>query len=112
MPKTCWPPTLTAGNSDEMPSNPVKRIASQCLTTLLFIAPPLAALADQVAGHFVLGLLCIAAATALWWGAHDPARVLWITVAVLVITCPCALSLATPAALAAAASGLARAGLR
>ena len=73
--------------------------------------PPLAALADRVAGHFVLGLLCVAAATAWWWGAHDPARALCITVAVLVITCPCALSLATPAALAAAASGLARVGL-
>ncbi len=73
--------------------------------------PPLAALADRVAGQFVLGLLVVAAATALWWGWHDPARALWVTVAVLVITCPCALSLATPAALAAAASGLARAGL-
>jgi len=73
--------------------------------------PPLAALADRVAGQFVLGLLLVATCTALWWGVHDPARALWITVAVLVITCPCALSLATPAALAAAASGLARAGL-
>jgi Cu2+-exporting ATPase len=73
--------------------------------------PPLATLADRAAGHFVLGLLAIAAATALWWGVHDPARAVWVTVAVLVITCPCALSLATPAALAAAASGLARAGL-
>jgi len=73
--------------------------------------PPLAALADRVAGVFVLGLLGVAAATALWWGAHDPARALWVTVAVLVITCPCALSLATPAALAAATSSLARRGL-
>jgi len=73
--------------------------------------PPLATLADRAAGQFVLGLLVIAAATALWWGLHDPARAVWVTVAVLVITCPCALSLATPAALAAAASGLARAGL-
>lgn len=47
MPKTCWPPTLTAGNLDEMPSNPVNRFASQCLTALLFIAPPLAALAQS-----------------------------------------------------------------
>jgi P-type Cu2+ transporter len=73
--------------------------------------PPLAALADRVAARFVFGLLAVATGTALWWGWHDPQRALWVTVAVLVITCPCALSLATPAALAAASSALARRGL-
>ncbi len=73
--------------------------------------PPLAALADRVASQFVLGLLLVAAATAIGWGLHDPARALWICVAVLVVTCPCALSLATPAALAAGAGRLCRLGL-
>jgi Cu2+-exporting ATPase len=39
---------------------------------------------------------------ALWWGWHDPSRVIPIAVAMLVVSCPCALSLATPVAVAAA----------
>ena len=73
--------------------------------------PPLAAMADRAASGFVLALLVVAAATAVYWGQHDPARALWICVAVLVVTCPCALSLATPAALAAGAGRLCRLGL-
>ena len=42
---------------------------------------------------------------------HDPARAFPVTLAVLVVTCPCALSLATPAALVAATGRLTRAGL-
>ena len=73
--------------------------------------PRLAELANRYAGRFVVLILLVAAATAFWWGRHDPARALWITVSVLVITCPCALSLATPAALTAATGTLARLGL-
>ncbi len=51
------------------------------------------------------------AGTALVWWHVDPARVLPVTVALLVVSCPCALSLATPAALAAAAGSLARTGV-
>jgi Cu2+-exporting ATPase len=64
--------------------------------------PRIARVADRVARWFVGALLAIAAVAAVAWYAIDPARVLWVTVAVLVITCPCALSLATPAALTAA----------
>ena len=73
--------------------------------------PPIAALADRVAAWFVAALLVVASGVFLYWFSVDPARALWITVAVLVVTCPCALSLATPAALGAATSRLAKRGL-
>lgn len=73
--------------------------------------PALAQLADRVAGWFVLVLLLIAVLTGTIWYFVEPARAFWITVAVLVVSCPCALSLATPAALTAATGSLTRLGL-
>jgi Cu2+-exporting ATPase len=66
--------------------------------------------ADRYAHWFVLAVLVIAAATAFGWAMIDPSRALWIAVSVLVVTCPCALSLATPIALTAATGELARRG--
>ena len=71
--------------------------------------PRIARVADRVATWFVAALLVLAAVTALAWWQFDPARTLAVTFAVLVVSCPCALSLATPAALAAAAGALGRA---
>ncbi len=73
--------------------------------------PPIAQTADRVARWFVVGVLTAAAGTAAWWWAVAPGEAFGITLAVLVVTCPCALSLATPTALVAATSRLARGGL-
>ena len=68
--------------------------------------PRIARVADEVAQYFVLALLVTAAMVAAVWIQLDAARALWVTVAVLVVSCPCALSLATPTALAAASGAL------
>jgi Cu2+-exporting ATPase len=68
--------------------------------------PRIARIADRAAQRFVLALLVIAAMVAAVWYQLDAARALWVTVAVLVVSCPCALSLATPTALAAATGAL------
>ena len=72
---------------------------------------PLAELADRYAHWFVAAVLAAAAATAIAWLQIDPSRALWVAVSVLVVTCPCALSLATPVALTVATGELARRGL-
>ena len=73
--------------------------------------PRLVEMADRVAGRFIVALLVLALATALGWWWVDPSRALWIFVAVLVVSCPCALSLATPAALTVATGALAARGV-
>ncbi len=73
--------------------------------------PQLAQLADRIASPFLLGVLIASAAAAAWWWSAGPAHALSVAVAVLIVTCPCALSLATPAATLAAAGGLARRGV-
>jgi Cu2+-exporting ATPase len=73
--------------------------------------PPLARLADRWASWFVAGVLLAAVAVAGAWLLVDPGRAFEATLAVLVVTCPCALSLATPTAITAATASLARLGL-
>ncbi len=73
--------------------------------------PKVAQLADRAAAIFVGALLALAAVTALVWWQVDAERMLAVTFSVLVVSCPCALALATPAALAAAAGALARQGV-
>lgn len=68
--------------------------------------PWLAQWADRTAAWFVLVLLVLAGSVFGMWQAFDPARAWPATVAVLMVSCPCALSLAIPTALAAAADRL------
>ncbi|MFZ4650125.1 MAG: heavy metal translocating P-type ATPase [Rubrivivax sp.] len=73
--------------------------------------PQAVRVADRWAVPFLWGLLALAAAAALRWGVSDPAQAVRVVVSVLIVTCPCALSLATPATMVAAAGGLARRGV-
>jgi Cu2+-exporting ATPase len=73
--------------------------------------PAAVALADRWAGWFLGAVLLLALGGAAVWTQIDPARALWVAVSVLIVTCPCALSLAAPSALLAAASALARRGV-
>jgi Cu2+-exporting ATPase len=73
--------------------------------------PHLAQLADRVAGWFVAVLLVLATGVAWYWWQVEPERAFAITLSVLVVTCPCALSLATPVALTAATGALTRLGV-
>jgi len=73
--------------------------------------PRLVELADRIAGRFVGILLVLALATGAAWYVIDPQRALWVFVAVLVVSCPCALSLATPTALTVASGALSRLGV-
>ncbi len=73
--------------------------------------PGIVQMADRIAMRFVWVLLGLALATGIYWWNTDPSQVLWICVAVLVVSCPCALSLATPAALTVATGALAQEGV-
>ncbi|UST71021.1 heavy metal translocating P-type ATPase [Pseudomonas moraviensis] len=73
--------------------------------------PRLAEIADRAAQWFLLLSLIAAAAIGLLWWQLDSSRAFWIVLAMLVATCPCALSLATPTALTAATGTLHKLGL-
>ena len=73
--------------------------------------PELARLADRIAKPFLIFVLLAAGGAGAYWWSHDPGHALMVAVAVLIVTCPCALSLATPAAMLASAGALARRGV-
>src|SRR5690606_2003739 len=73
--------------------------------------PALARSTERIASWFVTVLLLVAVLVYVGWRIHDPARAFEVTLALLVISCPCALSLAVPAALAAAHGALAKLGV-
>ena len=73
--------------------------------------PPLIQLADRYASIFLTIVLILAIASGIVWWQIDAARAVWIAVTVMVITCPCALSLATPGVMSAAIGQLAKNGV-
>ena len=73
--------------------------------------PHLAQMADRIAKPFLLLVLLAAAGACAFWWVRDAQHALMVAVSVLIVTCPCALSIATPAAMLASAGTLARAGV-
>lgn len=73
--------------------------------------PRLVALADKHASRFLFAILLIAVGAGVVWATIDPSRALWIGISVIVVTCPCALSLATPGVMSAAIGQLAKFGM-
>ena len=73
--------------------------------------PRLARAGERAAAGFVARVLALAALCAIGWSFIDPARALTATLAVLVVSCPCAFALAVPAALTRALSVLASRGV-
>jgi P-type Cu2+ transporter len=73
--------------------------------------PEIVALSNRISAWFVFSVLVISLLTAVYWISHNPSMWVSITISVLVVSCPCALSLATPVALAAAATRLMKEGV-
>ena len=71
-----------------------------------YARPAFVQLADRVASYIVIAILLIAVVVATFWYFAAPERAFVITLSVLVVTCPCALALAMPAAFATAGTRL------
>jgi P-type Cu2+ transporter len=73
--------------------------------------PRLVQQAERLAGPFLWVVLALSVGAAAVWSVVEPSRAVWVAVSVLIVTCPCALSLAAPSALLAATGALARRGV-
>lgn len=97
----------------------VERVGGEtCLAGIVGMAtraaterPRLALAGDRAAAVFVARVLLLAGITAAGWALVDPARAFNATLAVLVVSCPCAFALAVPAALTRALAVLAKQGV-
>ncbi|MEZ8914336.1 heavy metal translocating P-type ATPase [Vibrio lentus] len=73
--------------------------------------PRIAEIADVVARYFVAVILIISFGTWFYWHQTRPEDAFWIMLSVLVATCPCALSLATPTAITCSTSRMGNFGI-
>jgi Cu2+-exporting ATPase len=73
--------------------------------------PRLVQQAERLAGPFLWAVLALSVGAAAVWSVVEPSKAVWVAVSVLIVTCPCALSLAAPSALLAATGALARRGV-
>ncbi|MCV2354151.1 cation-translocating P-type ATPase [Paucibacter sp. B2R-40] len=85
----------------------IQRLMREAMTQ----RPATTELADRVAGPFLWAVLALALGGALLWSFIDPSKAVWVAVSVLIVTCPCALSLAAPSARLAATGALAKRGV-
>jgi Cu2+-exporting ATPase len=101
-------------NGDQAVCLAVKELAQDsCISQLTRLAqsgaankPEIARLSDQVARYFVRVILTVALVTSIYYLTVDPENALETVIAVLIVTCPCALALATPVATSIAAGRL------
>lgn len=84
----------------------IERLAAQAAEE----KPAQVTVADRIARFFIARLLVVCALVFAFWWWYEPARALWVTLSVLVVTCPCALALAVPAALSATTANLRKQG--
>ncbi|MCL1112839.1 cadmium-translocating P-type ATPase [Shewanella basaltis] len=73
--------------------------------------PAIALIADRLARYFSATILSIALLTYIVWSFISPDDAFWVTLSVLVATCPCALALATPTAVTCATAIFTRLGI-
>lgn len=90
-----------------LPEDSQMGIIDRLMSRSLSEKPQLAQKADKLARWFVARVLILAIVVFTVWYFINPTQAIWATVAVLVATCPCALSLATPIALTVATNRLA-----
>jgi Cu2+-exporting ATPase len=97
--------TLTIRVNKLLKHSMVNQIA-ELQNKALFNKPRIASIADQFSQYFVVAVLLISLITYFVWLQLDSSRALWVTISVLIATCPCALGLATPSALSSAVAHL------